>query len=246
MNRLSNALLLCAALLPFGMFIPNAVVAATIPALTLLPLLFFAAIRDRRAILAAFWFVFALSLRWLPWPLPYIAPLVIFVTFTASVPRLRDQLSWLTLGRIDRPTLLLSVATTLGTSFVLWIWIHTANPDVSDLRSLLPSVSVGMLVLSCIAFSIANAAWEECLAKGILWSTLDRASLGFFEINVVQSFAFGLMHLSGFPRGPIGAALAALYGLLIGWIRKRSGGLLVPILTHFFADATIFALVATA
>jgi len=52
------------------------------------------------------------------------------------------------------------------------------------------------------------------------------------------------MHINGFPRGIIGAALAGIYGLLTGFIRKKSGGLAAPVVTHFFADATIFGILA--
>jgi membrane protease YdiL (CAAX protease family) len=40
-----------------------------------------------------------------------------------------------------------------------------------------------------------------------------------------------------------GAALAGLYGLLLGLLRQRSGGLAAPTFAHVFADATIFAIV---
>jgi hypothetical protein len=39
--------------------------------------------------------------------------------------------------------------------------------------------------------------------------------------------------------------MAGVYGFLIGIIRKQSGGMLAPIVTHTFADATIFAILFT-
>jgi membrane protease YdiL (CAAX protease family) len=36
--------------------------------------------------------------------------------------------------------------------------------------------------------------------------------------------------------------MAGVYGFAIGLIRERAGGLLAPVVTHFFADATIFVI----
>ena len=42
----------------------------------------------------------------------------------------------------------------------------------------------------------------------------------------------------------VGVCLASVYGFLLGLIRRTSGGLAAPIVTHFFADLTIFVLIA--
>jgi membrane protease YdiL (CAAX protease family) len=41
-----------------------------------------------------------------------------------------------------------------------------------------------------------------------------------------------------------GVAMAAVYGFFIGLIRHHSGGMLAPVVTHFFADLTIFIILA--
>jgi membrane protease YdiL (CAAX protease family) len=40
--------------------------------------------------------------------------------------------------------------------------------------------------------------------------------------------------------------LAGVHGLLLGWLRHRTGGLILPTLAHVFADATIFGIVVQA
>ena len=38
----------------------------------------------------------------------------------------------------------------------------------------------------------------------------------------------------------MGVLMATLYGLVLGIIRETSRGMLAPVVTHIFADATIF------
>ena len=59
----------------------------------------------------------------------------------------------------------------------------------------------------------------------------------------IQALSFGVAHIQGFPRGALGVALAAVYGLLLGVLRLRAGGLLAPVLAHIGADAVIYALI---
>ena len=54
---------------------------------------------------------------------------------------------------------------------------------------------------------------------------------------------FGLQHAWGFPRGPVGVVLAGGWAVMLGLLRRHSGGLLSPILAHVVADATIAVLV---
>ena len=58
----------------------------------------------------------------------------------------------------------------------------------------------------------------------------------------VQALAFGCMHFRGVPGGAIGVALAGTYGLILGVIRLRAGGLLAPIVAHVVADVVVMAI----
>lgn len=59
--------------------------------------------------------------------------------------------------------------------------------------------------------------------------------------EAILIFPFGFIHYAGgFPNGTTGTALAAIYGLMLGAIRIRPRGMLAPVVTHFFADLTIF------
>jgi len=61
----------------------------------------------------------------------------------------------------------------------------------------------------------------------------------------LQAWLFGAMHyLQGFPNGGWGLVMAAVYGLMLGWLRRRSQGMLAPWLAHICADMVIFAILA--
>jgi len=56
----------------------------------------------------------------------------------------------------------------------------------------------------------------------------------------LQAIAFSALHLQGgFPRGVVGVGLAFVYGLLLGALRRRAGGLLAPWVAHVFTDLAI-------
>ncbi|MFH9980523.1 CPBP family intramembrane glutamic endopeptidase [Streptomyces sp. NPDC017179] len=56
---------------------------------------------------------------------------------------------------------------------------------------------------------------------------------------VVQALLFGAAHFGGFPSGFTGVAMAGAWGFVLGVLRLRSGGILVPYGVHVAADAVI-------
>lgn len=191
---------------------------------------------------ALFWPLFSAGLLFLPWPFAFIAPIVAYLAILLPWKKTRKELSWLRPGKMDKTVVLWMIPVILVSSAALILWLLLCKPDLSDLKAMVPITSVPLLILVGLVFSVFNAAWEEIILKGILWDGLEKTTGAVSFIIIFQAFLFGVMHLNGFPRGIIGAVLAGIYGLLIGFIRKYSGGLLAPIVTHIFADATIFAL----
>ena len=114
------------------------------------------------------------------------------------------------------------------------------HPDLSALARMVPPGGPLLLVAVGIAFSVFNAIWEEFILKGIAWNSLQLVLRRNWHINTSQAALFGIIHIGGFPRGWVGVLMATLYGLVVGIIREVSAGMLAPIVTHLFADATIF------
>jgi hypothetical protein len=101
-----------------------------------------------------------------------------------------------------------------------------------------------LLAPGAVLFAMLNAAIEEAAYRGILLSALD-ATLGAGAVSVlVQAIAFGALHLyGGFPRGIVGVFLAFVYGLMLGALRRKAGGLLAPWIAHVLTDIVIFSIV---
>ena len=90
-----------------------------------------------------------------------------------------------------------------------------------------------------VLFAMMNAALEEFMYRGIAMGALE-AGLGAGTLPVfLQALVFGIVHIGGFPRGAVGIALAIIYGLMMGALRRRSSGLLAPWIAHVGADVAI-------
>jgi len=103
------------------------------------------------------------------------------------------------------------------------------------------------LPLAGVAFALLNSAVEEAIFRGIFLQALDSA-VGAGTISlVIQAAFFGWLHYSkiGFPKGLAGVAMASVYGLLLGYLRYRSQGMLAPWLAHVGTDIAVFTIVAS-
>ncbi len=97
-----------------------------------------------------------------------------------------------------------------------------------------------------MVFALLNAAIEEAAYRGVVLASLDVALGPGVAAIVVQAMAFGALHAhGGFPRGAAGVGLACLYGLALGALRRRAGGLLAPWIAHVLTDLVIYGIVLT-
>jgi uncharacterized protein len=104
--------------------------------------------------------------------------------------------------------------------------------------------SFWLLVPAVFVFSIVNAAGEEAAYRGVVLGALDEARITAPAALVLQAVAFGALHFrAGFPRGIAGVGLTFAYGLVLGELRRRAGGLVVPFITHVLTDLVIFTIV---
>lgn len=191
---------------------------------------------------SVFWPIFLASMIIIPWPLNFIFSIAAYLTLMLSFKKYRDEIRWLKFGEWNKTTTFFTIPTILVSSSALILWVVLLKPDLSDLKAMVPTNSVIEIIIIGMLFSVFNAIWEEMIMKGILWDGIELFFKNAVFIIIFQAILFGIMHLNGFPRGIIGAFMAGIYGLMIGFIRESSKGLLAPIITHFFADATIFGI----
>lgn len=240
------AMLVCLAVAPMVPLLGAVACAAVLFVLTGVALLRRAPAPARVGVLlCAFFVLVAYPPARLTWPLPMLLALGIFAGAIRLVPWLGEGADVWRRGRIDRTVVLLSVAFAAVASVALVLWTHLAQPDLASLRSLIPPrFPIALLALGGLLFSIFNAIGEEFLWRGAILDALDR-TLGQGTLPLlIQAASFGLAHYQGFPRGWTGVGLAAIYGLMMGIVRRRSDGMVAPIVAHVFADMTIVGILA--
>ncbi len=183
------------------------------------------------------------SLGWLSQVL-FALGIVISVLVQTHVVRRRDRLAWFTRGTVTREAVWLAGGSILLSAIGLILWFVIVHPDINDLiQTFVPDWHWMLLIPGGLAFSMLNAAVEEIVYRGIVMDALEGTIGAGIASLVAQATAFGILHLHGFPRGVTGVGLAVIFGILMGVIRRKSGGLLVPWGAHVCADIVIVAIV---
>jgi hypothetical protein len=185
------------------------------------------------------------------WPglLPWLAALGIYLVVLQAWPALRTTADWARRGSLHSGVgwLVLAVIPVAAAGLVLWT-AAVGEAGLSEGARLAirqtQGVPLWIVVPVGLLFSCANAAVEEAFYRGVIMHAL-LGTAGTIPALALQAASFGLLHTEGIPSGPAGVLLAAGYGLLLGVIRLRAGGLLAPWLAHVLADVTIVAVVAS-
>lgn len=172
------------------------------------------------------------------WPLPaFVAALGLLLANRRSI---SGGLSFLRPGIVDRKAHFLIVASAVVAGLALIAWFALAKPDYAAVRAtLFPPAPTYALLLGVVVFAAVNGALEELAYRGVLLDALDAALGAGVAPVVIQALAFGALHVGGFPRGAAGVGLAAVYGIMMGIVRRQTRGLLVPWLAHILVDVVI-------
>jgi membrane protease YdiL (CAAX protease family) len=179
------------------------------------------------------------------WPLLWLVPVTVYGTVVAVVPPLRATFRPWLFGQVTAPSAIATSVIAAGACAVLTAFQVFMRPDVSAYAGFLPVSWLGGAVVAGVLFSVVNALLEEVIFRGILFDAVE-AQWGIGVAVVATAGLFGFGHLHGYPPGPLGAVLAGLFGLCLGWLRAVTGGIGQPIVAHVAADATIVVLVARA
>jgi membrane protease YdiL (CAAX protease family) len=179
------------------------------------------------------------------WPLPGAVGMTVYVLSCLVGRSPSDPGIPLRLGKLTRIDVLSILGLALVSAIFLLAFRAMTPPHQFLGDQLISAIPVWLIALGGLIFAIANAAVEEMLFRGAILHHLGHA-FGVWPAVAVQAVAFGLLHLHGYPYGPVGVALATVYGLLLGVVRLRSNGLLAPWVAHVVADSVIFVFILQA
>jgi len=170
--------------------------------------------------------------------------LLCYAGVVRGVPWLRGTATWPRWGSFDPTVRFLSVVAWLLAAAALLSWYLLLHPNIADIvKTFVPALPLGLLIAGGLIFSMVNAAVEEGTYRGVMLHALDRSLGPGFAALLLQALAFGAIHIRGFPRGWLGVGLACIYGLLMGVIRRRAGGMFAPWIAHVFTDVVIAGIV---
>lgn len=175
------------------------------------------------------------------WPLIWIIPLVAYAGLVATIPPLRRSFVLWPFGCASPFALGATIAIAVISCAALIAFHATMQPNVAFFRNFLPVSALGGLLSAGFLFSTFNALFEEVVFRGILFDAIESLN-GKWIAALGSACLFGYGHMHGYPPGPLGAILAGVYGLCLGWLRIFSGGLGLPFIAHIAADATIFVI----
>ena len=186
--------------------------------------------------------VASMALGWI-WPFPGLLALAVYGAVVLVVPPLRRSAGWLRRGAFDRAgTRFFPVAIALPAVSLLG-WFLVFRPDLASYQVYPAGMPLWIVAPGALVFAMLIAATEEMLWRGIVMQATDAAfGAGWVSLSA-QAIGFGVWHYHGFPGGPVGVGLAAIFAAMMGYLRRRSRGLLVPWLAHVCADSAILAII---
>jgi membrane protease YdiL (CAAX protease family) len=200
------------------------------------------ALRDGRRLYLPLFLVVASVLLRLPWPFPAtLAILALALVRSLAGPRRSAGLDGgLWRPKWDRTSALLIAltATVVGAICAVIAPLALAGNYMYVDSPAPPWWQIAALVA---LFAIVNAATEEIVWRGILWSSAAKAGLRPVCVVVLTSASFGLSHLHGLPGGWGGIVVATVFGAALGWLRHRTSSLLAPFVVHLVADLVLFS-----
>ncbi len=173
------------------------------------------------------------------WPAP---SLLVGATVGLVLWLKKDRLLKNQFQQMNRKNLILSVLLGLLSAFGVLLWYWLDRPTSDEIIFRIPSLPLFVLIPGVIFISALNAFAEELIFRGLAFDALAKDPKHERTANIGQAFAFGLFHFKGFPFGFAGSILAFVFGYLMGLLRLKSKGLLLPWIAHFTADLLIMVI----
>lgn len=181
------------------------------------------------------------------WRLPmahFLLPLALTGFICLPFSALSREFRWIRRGEADTASWLLALTTCLVAviAMLLWTsWTDNLGAGAGMVNELRGIPRWFLLLFGVPVFAFLNALVEEAIYRGVLQESLERVFPHQLSLSLgLQASAFAAAHYAaGFPNGVTGYLMTFVYALALGHLRRRTGGMLLPFLTHFSADLLI-------
>ncbi|MDE0370076.1 MAG: CPBP family intramembrane metalloprotease [bacterium] len=169
---------------------------------------------------------------------------VVYVVVASRLPWLRELAPWRHAWSCNLRQGAAGAAIGLVAGLALWAWYERRPEQLADLLDITRDWSIWTLLSLGVLAAVVNAVVEEAVYRGIIQDSLERVLRPGVTALVMQAAVFAALHFpTGILQGHGGVALAFLYGLVLGLLRRRSGGLAVPVIAHAVTDLAILGVV---
>ncbi len=146
--------------------------------------------------------------------------------------------SWFRIGKLDRLSWALCSLTAIISIAGLLLWQYVFDGSLPPFYAeTARSVDPWLAGLGGLIFMVLNGLVEDMVMFGLLLTAVE-LTLGRAAIALV-ALVFGIAHFYGVPSGTAGILLAGSWGLILAYLRHRTGGMLATYLAHVVADSTI-------
>lgn len=167
------------------------------------------------------------------------------IVLIACINSNKSAFKWIKLGKIDQISWILIAFTSLlaGVGLIIWgNWTNNLGESIKMMKTITNYFPSFFIVIAMLpAFALFNAFVEEFIFRGVFQEALTDI-LGDKPVLVIslQSSVFAAIHFAaGFPNGIIGYMMVFIWGVMIGYLRCRTCGMLAPYIVHVCADLVI-------
>jgi membrane protease YdiL (CAAX protease family) len=246
-----GAVLLILLIFLFGLYQTHPLPASVqpwVPGVILLLLPFSMASRNIYTIHFNVFIVCYYLMRFLPrfplYPFSNLTFLLLYVFMVMLIPQLRGSVGWLRTGKFDATVWTLVVVTIVVPIIALMLWVHFLSPNLGRYGPMVPKFPFWLIALYAVANAAFNAVLEETIWRGVMLEALDSVLGPGVWALLIQAVSFGAAHYrTGFPNGIVGDAMAVVFGIMLGIIRRKSRGILADWIAHTAVDAAIFTMI---
>ena len=199
-------------------------------------------------LMAGYGYVAPAGLQGLP-ILSFLLPALVLLSLAPRWAAARASVrGWLRVGQPGSRDWFWVAATAAVSALALLLWAKWTDSwgvgaqMVRDVPRTPVAFAVGIPI-----FATLNAAAEELVYRGFVQegarSAFPPERFGPEPFLALSAAAFAAAHYAaGFPNGAVGYVMVLGYGIMLGWLREKTRGLLAPWVAHVTADTVIAAI----